>query len=80
MTQDQYWQAHIKKHPTFADKNKKIELSVGALQKLMFEAYDKGFEHHAKRVEEIGAQMKARLEKKPGLTGFIDDLFKGIGL
>ncbi len=42
MTKEQYWEAHVTKNPSFANEEKRIELSVKMLRQLMGEAFDKG--------------------------------------
>lgn len=45
MNKKEYWEAHKRKNPKFADESARIEMSVGMLKRLMEEAWDKGFEH-----------------------------------
>lgn len=45
MTKQEYWEAHKRKNPKFADDSTKIELTVGMLRRLMEEAYDRGLDH-----------------------------------
>ena len=48
MTKQQYWEAHVKRNPKFADEDSAIQMKVGILRKLLEEAYDKGVEHSKK--------------------------------
>ncbi|MCA1592279.1 MAG: hypothetical protein LC754_06435 [Acidobacteria bacterium] len=48
MTKQQYWEAHVKRNPKFADEDFAIQMKVGMLRKLLEEAYDKGMEHSKK--------------------------------
>lgn len=66
MTKKEYWEAHVKKNPAFADEKKEIRITVGSLRKLMEEGYDKGLEHATK--------------SSTLLSDTIKDVFKGPGL
>jgi hypothetical protein len=46
MTKDEYWQAHVRKHPKFLDPDAEIKIKVGMLHRLLDDAYEKGSEHN----------------------------------
>jgi hypothetical protein len=71
MTKEQYWQAHVKKNPSFADDKKRIEITVGGLRSLMFEAYDKGAEQQRHVFKDIKLP-----DAGTDLRNFLRDLFK----
>jgi hypothetical protein len=52
----EYWAAHVKKNPKFADEDAAIQIKVGMLRKLLEEAHGRGFDHATKTrraVEEL---------------------------
>lgn len=71
MTKEQYWGAHLKKNPKWADETARIELMVSTLKALMFEAYDRGLSHH-KTVE----KLVGKAVEKP-FNDIFGDLFGG---
>jgi hypothetical protein len=48
MTFKEYWEAHVRKNPRFADEEAKIEIKVGMLKRLLEEAHGKGVEQAIK--------------------------------
>ena len=46
MTKDEYWQAHVRKHPKFLDPDAEIRIKVSMLHRLLDDAYQKGADHN----------------------------------
>ena len=44
MTADDLWNNYIKKHPAFADKTRKVTVSVETLEKMVKSAFSSGME------------------------------------
>jgi hypothetical protein len=53
MTKKEYWDAHVKKNPSLADEDARVEVKVSTLRALLEEAYDKGAEHDRKVRESV---------------------------
>lgn len=65
LKKDELWKKHLDKHPDWVNEDKKIQLTVGMLRKLLEDSYDKG---HA-RGREINDVFKDLVDSVRGSGG-----------